>query len=624
VFLSFSAVLLKMNKMGSGRILAIGTVFVTVVAAGGTPCPDFCTCPSLYRADCYNASLTHIPRNLASDLRFLNATNNNFISLRKGAFSVHHIKLLDLSNSRISEIENDALRELEYLIFLYLSRNRIASLDQNIFTMNQRLEVLKLDYNILSFPQRRSFLNIPSLKSLDISSCNIKSLPEETFVGVPRLEELTLARNNLQDLPRKIFLHLKSLKYLYLSHNFLTALHDDLFVMSKKLVILDLSNNELQTLHPQVFTFLQSVEILKLSGNRLKTVNFDVFAPLIRLESLYLDRNVLNVLHGSQFFVLNNLSHLDISGNHLDSLQLLLMCHFKNLTYLRVSDNRLACDCAVWELWKWGLEKGLRIFATCDEPDFEFSVKNFESFQFNNSCNSTVCGIRNVTEFSEQILFPVYLYVIMSVSLLLVSVACGVVFCVVVRYRKDFFKRRNIQVSVNVYPQNTTSPVDRQHNECFAPAQSCKISQDLHCHGRLRKNHAKLGQSVSLKSFPTAERRNIRHSYHESRVSSDPDDDRAWPNAHTVPSDNRSSGFLQSMCSHPPKLEKSKDRSISEPKLKVSRKGLSTNETGSHTPVNSLSISTLECQTSLKPPRFENVLDASSSDPETATVEERL
>jgi Leucine-rich repeat (LRR) protein len=554
----------------------------------------------------------------------LNATGNHFISLRKGAFSVHHIKLLDLSNSGISEIENDALRELEYLIFLYLSRNRIVSLDQNVFTMNRRLEVLKLDYNILSFPRGRPFLNIPSLKSLDISSCSIKYLPEETFVLLPSLEELTLARNNLQDLPRKVFLHLKSLKYLYLSHNLLKALHEDLFFMSQKLVILDLSNNDLQTLHPQVFTFLHSVEILKLSGNRLKTVDFDVFAPLIRLESLYLNKNVLNVLHGSQFSLLNNLTLLDISGNHLDSSQLLLMCHLENLTYFKVSDNRLACDCAVWELWKWSQEKGMRIFATCDEPDFEFSVKYFESFQFNNSCNANVCGIRNATEFSEEILFPVYLYVIISAILLLVSVACGFTFWVAVRCRKDSLKRRNIQVSINDYPQNTSSPVGIQHNECFAPPQRWKISQDLYSHERLRKNRAKVGQSVSLKSLPTAERRNIRHSYHESRVSSVADDDRAWSNADTVPSNNSSSVLLQSMCSHPQKLETSKNRSISEPKLKVFRKDLSTNETCLNTPVSPLSISTLECQTSLKTPRSENVHDASSPKPETATFVERL
>jgi Leucine-rich repeat (LRR) protein len=615
--------LLKMNKMGTGRILAIGTMFVTVVAVGDTHCPEVCTCPSLYRADCYSASLTHIPINLASDVRFLNATGNDFISLRKGAFNVNHIKLLDLSNSSISEIENDALKELEYLIFLYLSRNRIVSLDQYVFTINRRLEVLKLDNNMLDFPQGRPFLSIPSLKSLDISSCSIQSLPEETFVRLPSLEELTLAQNNLQELPRKVFLYLKSLKYLYLSHNLLTALHGDLFVMSKKLVILDLSNNKLQTLHPQMFTFLQNVEILKLTENLLKNVDFDVFAPLINLENLYLDKNALNVLNGSQFSVLNNLTHLDISGNKLDSSQLLLMCHLKNLTYLKVTDNRLACDCAVWELWNWSLEKGMFFFSTCDEPDFEFSVKNFESFQINNSCNATVCGIRNVTDFSEQILFPMYLYGIISASLLFVSVACVVTFCVVAGYRKDFFKRRNNQISINDYHQNTASPVGR-HHECFAPAQLSKMSEDLHRHERLRKNSVKVGKNVSRKKLPTAERGNIRHSYNEGCVSSVVDDDMEWSNADTVSSNKTSSVFLQIACSHPQKLEKSKNLSISEPKLKVCRKDISTKETGLHTPVNPLSISTLECQTSFKTPRFKNVRDASSLEHETANFVERL
>jgi Leucine-rich repeat (LRR) protein len=611
-------VLLKKNEMDSGRILAISTVFVTVVAAGDTPCPEVCTCPSLYRADCYSASLTHIPRNLVSDVRFLNATGNNFMSLRKGAFNVHHIKLLDLSNSTIHDIENDALGELEYLIFLYLSRNMISSLDPNVFAMNRRLEVLKLDYNTLIFPRSRPFLNIPSLKSLDISSCSITSVPEETFIRLPSLEELTLAHNNIQELPRKVFLHLKSLKYLYLSHNFLRTLHEDWFVTSNKLLILDLSNNVLQTLHPQMFTFLQSLEVLKLSGNRLKTIDFYVFAPLISLEDLYLDKNVLNFLNGSHFSGLNNLTHLDISGNHLDSLQLLLMCHLINLTYLKVSDNRVACDCAVWELWNWSMEKEVTMVSTCDEPDFEFSVKNFESFRSNKSCNVTVCGLRNGTEISEQFLFPVYLYVIIIAIPLLVFLACGVTFFIVVRYRKDFFKRRNIQVALADYPHNITSPVDKQHMERFAPDQRWKISEDLHLHEKLREN------SVSLKAIPMAERRHIRHSYHEHSMSPAPDDDREWTNADTFPSNNRSSVYLQSMSSYDQKLETRKDRSISEPKLKVCRKDLSTNERGLHTPVNRFSISTLEYQSSLTTPRFENIHDESSSESETALASERL
>jgi Leucine-rich repeat (LRR) protein len=111
--------------MGSGRFLAIGTMFVTVVAASDTPCPQVCTCPSRYRTDCCNSSLTRIPEDLLSDVRFLNVSGNNFHSLENGAFNVHRIKILDLSNNRISTIEKEALTELEDLIYLYLGRNEI-------------------------------------------------------------------------------------------------------------------------------------------------------------------------------------------------------------------------------------------------------------------------------------------------------------------------------------------------------------------------------------------------------------------------------------------------------------------------------------------------------------------
>lgn len=611
-------------KMSRARILATGIVFITAVAAGHTLCPLVCTCPSLYRADCCNASLTHIPRNLGSDVRYLNATGNNFISLRKGAFSVHRIKILDLCNNRISAIEIDAVRELEDLIFLYLSRNEIDSLDQEVFRMNRRLEFLKLDNNVLNLPRERPFLNIPSLRSLDISACSVTFLPKETFVKVSSLEELRLANNKLQTLHRDVFLHLKSLKYLYLSHNLLKVLHKNLFVMLKKLEILDLSSNELQALHPQVFAFLESVELLKLSGNRLKTLESGVFTPLISLERLYLDKNVLNILNGSQFSELSNLQALDISGNQLDNSQLNLICYLTNLTYLKVSDNRLACDCALWQFWKWSLEKKVRVFSTCDESDFEFSVKNFESLAFNYSCNSTICDVRNETEFSEEILFPMYLYIIISVSLLLLLITFGTAFFLGVRYFEEFCKRRNKQVTLNDYPRSTVSYVGRQNNECVASEQGHKIKGDLHHHEKLRNNNVKIGHSVSLKALPTLKHGNIRHSYHEYRVRSVAHGDGEWSNTDTLPSGNRSSVFLQSMCNHTPKLEKRKESSSLEPKRKACRKVLSANETSSHTSINPLSVSTLDCKTSLEAPRVENVNSLSSSESETATVVERL
>jgi Leucine-rich repeat (LRR) protein len=614
--------------MGSRRFLAISTMFVTVVAAGDMPCPDVCTCPSPYRADCCNSSLTHIPRNLVSDVMFLNASSNNFHALRKRSFSVHHIKILDFSNNRISVIEKDALAELEDLIFLYLGRNRIVFVDQDVFRMNHRIEFLKLDNNVLDLPVGRPFLNIPSLSSLDMSSCNISSLPEKTFVKMSSLKELRLTYNRLQTLDPQVFLPLKSLKSLYLSGNLLRTLHKDLFVMLKELVVLDLSNNELQTLHPQVFTFLESVELLELSGNQLETLGVDVFTPLKSLKRLHLHKNTLNTLNRKQFSELYNLAVLDLSGNHLDNLQLHVICHLNNLTYFKVSDNWLACNCGLWELWKWSVEEEVRIVSTCEEPDFEFSAKNFESLQYNKSCNATLCGVEIETNFPEQIISSVYVYVIICVGLMLVLIACVITTCVVFRYREKFCKKRNIQVSAIECSQirNTFSAI--QHDDYIAHVQhQQELQKELHRQHQetLLRNHVQREQSQSLKALPIVKHQNIRHSCYEYHLSSFADNEREWSNADTLPSNKRSSVYLTSMSSHPIKPEPSKtprDFSASEPKLKDYPNNLSVcNETSSDIYINPLSSSSWKCETPIEEPKFESVHDLSPSGSESVTHE---
>jgi Leucine-rich repeat (LRR) protein len=611
--------------MGSGRFLAIGTMLVSVVAASNTPCPQVCTCPSRYRTDCCYSTLTHIPKDLPSDVRVLNASGNHFRSLKNAGFSVRRIKVLDLSNNKISTIEKEALTELEDLIYLYLGGNEIVSLDEDVFMMNHRLEFLKLDNNILDFPVARPFLNISSLRSLDMSSCNIRSLPEKTFVSVPSLEELRLAHNRLQTLDPRSFLPLKSLKSLYLSNNLLRTLQNDLFMMLKELVVLDLSNNELQTLEPRAFMFLESVELLELSGNRLKILEVGALTPLVSLKSLNLHKNLLNTLDGKQFSQLNNLEVLDLSGNHLNNLQLHAICRLSNLTYLKVSENLLTCNCELWELWKWSVEKGVRILSTCEESDLEFSENKFESFKFNVSCNKTFCDEENVAEFPVQMLFPVYVYVIIVSAMLLFLIACGITAYVVFGHRKDFCKRRNIQVYVT--PQNTVTSMSGWHDDYTARLQrQQELQEELHRqhHETLMRNRVQRGRSASLKTLHTVERRNVRHSFHECRLPSVADDEREFSNADTLPANNRTSVFLASVTTHPIKqehLKTSKDRSVSEPKIKDCPKNLSVNETNSHTHLNPLSVSSLECQTPIEAHKFESVYEVSSSGSETVTLD---
>lgn len=608
--------------MGNGRFLPVCTMFMTVMAVGSAACPQVCNCPTPYRAECYNAALTHVPKGLPSAVRFLNASGNSFQALESGAFSVSLIKILDLSNNRISTIEKEAFTDLEDVIYLYLSRNEIVQLDEDVFKKNNRLEFLKLDNNIIDFPVGRPFLDIPSLRSLDMSSCKIRYLPEKTFVRVPSLEELRLSHNLLPTIEPRSFLPLESLKSLYLSDNLLKAVQEDLFVVFKELVILDLSNNKLQSIHPRAFMFLESVEILELSGNRLTILEAGVLTSLISLKRLHLQKNLLNTLDGGQFSDLNNLKTLDLSGNCLSNVQLHFVCHASNLTYLKVSENHLTCNCEMWELWEWSVQKGVRILSTCEEFDFEFSENIFESFKINKSCNKKFCDEEYMAQFPVQMYFPVYMYVIIVAGILAAfGIATGVVF----RHRKEFCKRRNIQVHVT--RENTATSVSHGHEEHTARLQRRQeLQKGLHhqYHQTSLKIRAQRARSASLKTLDATERRIVRHSCHECGLPAVADNEVGLSNADALRDKNSTSVFLTGDAAHPTKQERlkaSKYRSVSEPRIRYSVQNAADNEANSHIHLNPLSVSSLQYHTPTEALQTECVYGISYSGFETAIAD---
>jgi hypothetical protein len=277
----------------------------------------------------------------------------------------------------------------------------------------------------------------------------------------------------------------------------------------------------------------------------------------------------------------------------------------------------------LWELWKWSVKKGVTILSACEELDLEFSENKFEFFKFNKSCNKAFCDEEYVTELPVNMLFPVYVYVIIVAVLLLFLIAGGITTYVVFRHRKEFCKRRNSQVFVT--HQNTATSLSGWHHDHTARLQlEQELQRELHRQHQetFLKNRVQRGQSTSLKTLHIAEHQNVRHSYHDSRIPSVADDEMEFSKADTLPA-NRTSVFLARETTHPVKQERlktSKNHSASEPKIKDCLTNSSINETNSHKDLNPLSVSSLECQTPIEVPKFPSVLDVSSSESETVTV----
>jgi hypothetical protein len=278
----------------------------------------------------------------------------------------------------------------------------------------------------------------------------------------------------------------------------------------------------------------------------------------------------------------------------------------------------------LWELRKWGVKKGIRILSACEELDFEFSENKFEFFKFNKSCNKTFCDEEYVPEFPVNMLLPVYVYIIIVAVLLLFLIACGITAYAVFRHRKEFCKRRNIEVYVT--RQNTGTSLSGWHHDNTARSQlQQELQKELHRqhHETFLKNRVRSGRSSSLKTLHIAEHKNVRHSYHECRLPSVADDEMEFSNADTLPANSRTSVFLAREATHPIKQERlktSKNRSVSEPKIKDCPKNSTVNETNSHKDLNPLSVSSLECRTPTEAPKFGSVCDVSSSESETVTV----
>ena len=165
---------------------------------------------------------------------------------------------LDLDHNFIRDIPK-ALQSLQHLKYLYLSSNRISSL--NNFHHN--------------------FTN--TIKALSLSNNHLKSIP--TF---PNLTYLNMGYNEIYHVPNLSCLNLKTL---LLHNNRLTELKRVQFNSCLKLEELNLSFNPIRTIDGQVFENLTYLRSLEMAFNDLDETNSEFLKPLNNVQWLLFDNN---------------------------------------------------------------------------------------------------------------------------------------------------------------------------------------------------------------------------------------------------------------------------------------------------------------------------------------------
>lgn len=260
--------------------------------------------------------------------------SNKITQIEDDAFkNINHLVYLDLSNNRLagdvlrSEIFQGTYKDGVYsniaLETLNLGLNRIHSLDKNLFQYTPNLTRLYLNNNPIEILDHVTILALSSatkLEVLDLAKTEIDTIPIDAFRGLVKLKQIDLSGNQFITVPESLSLVGSTLQYLTFNNNPIVELDDDSFIGLTNLLELEVGENDyLEEVKRSTFTPLKSLRVLHLCHNRnLRYISHNAFRGIKdkwTLKEVYLDDNNLSEL-STDLLPWDKLEVLGMSGNN--------------------------------------------------------------------------------------------------------------------------------------------------------------------------------------------------------------------------------------------------------------------------------------------------------------------
>ncbi|XP_016956224.1 toll-like receptor 2 type-2 [Drosophila biarmipes] len=278
-----------------------------------------------------------------------------------------HLVELDISNCSIEFVSREAFQNVSNLRRLFMSANKIMTINHDTFHHIQRVQYLDLSFtNFLTYSYQ---LQLPTLE-MALSLIYGLKIQQNVFKLLPELIYLDLSHSKMTRNSAVAFAHLgDKLRYLSLCYTAIPMVSSTIF-KNTALEGLDLSGNPYlsyniiddafdgisDTLKYLYFErsnlrdlewakSLKNVQVLGLAGNNINSLTPTMFQPLESLEILDLSSNHVGNWYRSAFHSNTALRVLNLRSNTINLLSNEMLKDFERLDYLSLGDNNFICDC---------------------------------------------------------------------------------------------------------------------------------------------------------------------------------------------------------------------------------------------------------------------------------------
>uniref|UniRef100_A0A182N2R2 LRRCT domain-containing protein n=1 Tax=Anopheles dirus TaxID=7168 RepID=A0A182N2R2_9DIPT len=295
-------------------------------------------------------NLRSIPGDSLTGMRKLEAVTIQSENLKRlPDFSgLPKLRYINVQSGSLIELAPQYFRDLTSLETVHVTGSgSLNRLEAGLFNDLPKLNLINLSENGISWVHLRTFVGLPSLKTLQLSGNKITDagMIGRAVKDIHNLQVLRMDRNMISKLNEGSFVDLPSLKELYLNDNGITEIFHGAFHRTPSLKLVHLENNYLRRVHPESFlqasgsgvemmhlqqneigrvdelrTLLDALPMLRfldLSHNKLEAIPFGALRGHGTLEQLYLNQNRIRMIERDAFMAMPGLRELRLQNNSL-------------------------------------------------------------------------------------------------------------------------------------------------------------------------------------------------------------------------------------------------------------------------------------------------------------------